>query len=70
MPKLKIGDLVKNYCFTARVIRFHEVTGDPILRDVTDGTRWLAHEDMCEVIASKDEASPALDYQFGAVQAR
>jgi len=64
MAKLKVGDLVRNYCFTARVIRFHEGTGEPILRDVKDGTRWLAHEDLCEVIASIDEASPENDYQF------
>lgn len=64
MAKLKVGDLVRNYGFTARVIRFHEETGDPILRDVKDGTRWLAHADLCERIASIAESNPAYDYQF------
>lgn len=59
---MRYGDLVRYYCFTARVVAFHRETGEPILRDVKDGTRWLAHGDLCEVIGSMEEISPALDY--------
>jgi len=33
------------------VIRFHEVTGDPILRPLwNDGSEWLAKAELCELI--------------------
>lgn len=48
--KLKVGDLVRNYVFVAEIVGFHK-TGNPILRGIDDGLRWLAPEGACVLIA-------------------
>mgnify|MGYP001770392061 CR=1 FL=1 len=40
MTNLYLGQMVTNFGFTATVIGFHEITGDPILQDIHDGSKW------------------------------
>jgi len=53
MTNLHIGQTVKNLGFTATVIGFHKTTGDPILRDVHDGSKWLADPAKCEPVDTR-----------------
>ncbi len=47
--QLHLGQIVRNLGIIAKVIGFHEITGDPILRPLwNDGTRWLADAARCE----------------------
>ena len=48
MTNLFLGQTVTNFVFTATVIGFHEITGDPILQDIHDGRKWLADPAKCE----------------------
>ncbi len=48
MTNLCLGQTVINFGFTATVIGFHEITGDPILEDVRDGSKWIADVAKCE----------------------
>jgi hypothetical protein len=46
---LRLNQIVRNMGILARVIGFHEVTGDPILRPLwNDGACWLAAAAQCE----------------------
>ncbi len=47
--QLHLNQTVRNLGVLAKIIGFHEVTGDPILRPLwNDGTKWLASAAMCE----------------------
>lgn len=62
MTKLEIGQTVLNFGIVAKVVAFHEATGEPILRahDLRmNGEKWLAAADKCEVL----DNSPAQGYQ-------
>ncbi len=49
--QLHLGQLVRNFGIIAKVVGFHEITGDPILRSrYNDGTKWLASAANCEPI--------------------
>jgi hypothetical protein len=54
MNQLQIGAAVRNFGQVAKVVGFHEITGDPILQGFS-GERWLADPALCEPI----EAAPA-----------
>jgi hypothetical protein len=48
---LSINQTVRNLGILAKVIGFHEITGDPILRPLwNDGTKWLADAAKCEAV--------------------
>ena len=54
--QLYIGQTVRNLGIIAKIVSFHEITGDPILRPLwNDGTKWLADADKCEPLDRKDE---------------
>ena len=49
--QLHLNQTVRNLGILAKVVRFHEITGDPILRPLwNDGTTWLANAAMCEPV--------------------
>lgn len=50
MTNLHLGQTVRNFGFTATVIGFHKITGDPILQDIHDGSKWLAEAAKCEQV--------------------
>jgi hypothetical protein len=51
MPTLKLNQIVRNFGVLAKVVGFHEITGDPILRNLYNkGERWLAAADKCEAV--------------------
>jgi hypothetical protein len=51
MPTLQTNQIVRNFGVLAKVVGFHEITGDPILRDLYNkGGRWLAAADKCEPV--------------------
>ena len=53
MNQLTIGAIVRNFGELCKVIRFHEVTGDPILRPLwNDGSEWLAKAELCEPVTA------------------
>ena len=53
--KLHLNQIVRNLGILAKVVAFHEITGDPILRPLyNDGTKWLANAALCEPV----EAAP------------
>jgi len=48
---LHLNQTVRNHGILAKIVGFHEVTGDPILRPLwNDGTKWLASAAMCEPV--------------------
>lgn len=47
---LKLGQTVRNFGVTAKVIGYHRTQGDPILQDVVTGEHWIASERFCEVL--------------------
>ena len=52
--QLRIGQTVRNFGVIAKVDRFHEITGDPILRFLyNDGSYWVADAAKCEPIDEK-----------------
>lgn len=55
---LYIGQIVSNFNIEARVVAFHEVTGDPVLESY-DGMRWLADAAKCSFITTQ---SAVLDW--------
>mgnify|MGYP000886996105 FL=1 len=48
MANLHLGQTVRNFGFTATVIGFNKITGDPILQDIRDRRKWLADAAKCE----------------------
>lgn len=47
--QLHLNQTVRNLGILAKIVGFHEMTGDPILRPLwNDGTKWLANAAMCE----------------------
>lgn len=55
--QLQIGQTVRNFGIIAKVVGFHETTGDPILQahDIRCGAeRWLADAAKCEPLAETD----------------
>lgn len=48
MTNLCVGQPVTNFGIAATVIGFHKITGDPILRDAHDGSKWLADPAKCK----------------------
>ena len=47
--QLYLGQTVRNFGEIAKIIGFHELTGDPILRPLwNDGTKWIAGPEFCE----------------------
>ncbi|MDR3349314.1 MAG: hypothetical protein LBO03_06890 [Acidaminococcales bacterium] len=53
--QLHLNQTVRNLGVLAKVVGFHQITGDPVLRPLwNDGTRWLADAAKCEAV---DEAS-------------
>ncbi len=47
--QLYLGQTVRNFGEIAKIIGFHELTGDPILRPLwNDGTKWIASPEFCE----------------------
>jgi len=61
--QLRLGQTVRNFGLTAKVVGFHETTGDPILQDIRCG-RWLADATKCEPL---DEAGMPLQHKAGLV---
>jgi hypothetical protein len=54
--KLHIGQTVRNFGVIAKVVGFHDITGDPILRGIwNDGRSWLASEAYCEAVSREEE---------------
>ncbi|MBT9173149.1 MAG: hypothetical protein DDT21_01539 [Syntrophomonadaceae bacterium] len=65
--QLQLGQTVSNFGIIAKVVGFHEATGDPILQahDIRCGAeRWLADAAKCEPLA---EAGTILGYKGGLV---
>ena len=65
--QLRLGQTVRNFGLTAKVVSFHETTGDPILQahDIRCGAeRWLADATKCEPL---DEAGMPLQHKVGLV---
>ena len=54
----KIGSFVRNLdLYIARIVGFHEITGDFILQGYShgmNGTRWIADHTTCELIGEPD----------------
>jgi hypothetical protein len=51
MLTLHLNQIVRNFGTLAKVVGFHETTGDPILRNLYNkGERWLAAADKCEPV--------------------
>jgi hypothetical protein len=51
MSTLKLSQIVRNFGVLAKVVGFHEITGDPILRGLYNkGERWLAAAEKCEPV--------------------
>ncbi|MGI6497551.1 MAG: hypothetical protein ACOX0U_01685 [Oscillospiraceae bacterium] len=49
--QLHLNQTVRNLGILAKIIGFHEITGEPILRPFwNDGTKWLASATMCEPV--------------------
>jgi len=48
MKNPHLGQIVHNFGFTATVIGFHKITGDPVLQDINDGNKWIAEAAKCE----------------------
>jgi hypothetical protein len=49
--QLHLNQTVRNLGILAKVVGFHETTGDPILRQLwNDGSRWLADAAKCEPV--------------------
>jgi len=49
--QLHLNQTVRNLGILAKVVGFHETTGDPILRPLwNDGSRWLADAAKCEPV--------------------
>lgn len=49
--QLQLNQTVKNLGILAKIVGFHKITGDPILRPFwNDGTRWLATAALCQVV--------------------
>jgi hypothetical protein len=49
--QLHLNQTVRNLGVIAKVVGFHTITGDPILRSLwNDGTRWLADAAKCEAV--------------------
>jgi len=44
-----LGQTVRNFGLLATIVKFHPITGDPILQDA-QGRRWLADAAKCEVV--------------------
>jgi hypothetical protein len=64
--RLRIDQTVRNLGVIAKVVGFHETTGDPILRTLwNDGTRWLADAAKCEPL---DEPAEGLRHKDGLVR--
>jgi hypothetical protein len=49
---LYIGQIVSNFGIEAKVVAFHQVTGDPILAS-NDGMRWLADAAKCSSLSTR-----------------
>ena len=64
--QLHLNQTVRNLGILAKVVRFHEITGDPILRPLwNDGTTWLADAGKCEPVG--DEPTEVLRHKDGLV---
>jgi len=53
----KIGSFVRNFGNIAKVVGYHDITGDLILQGYSDGlhgTRWIADSAKCELIGEAD----------------
>jgi hypothetical protein len=57
MPTLHLNQIVRNFGVLAKVVGFHKITGDPILRGLYNkGERWLATADKCEPVPETETA--------------
>lgn len=63
MARFKVGDTVKNFGLTARVVALfsvasdptHPLTGEPVLREISAsgklrGGKWVADAGKCELV--------------------
>jgi hypothetical protein len=58
MTTLNLNQIVRNFGTLAKVVGFHEITGDPILQELYNkGERWLAAADKCEPVLETETAS-------------
>jgi hypothetical protein len=49
--QLKKGQIVRCLDLLTKVVDFHEITGDPILRELWgDGSRWISNAEFCEPV--------------------
>lgn len=49
--QLHMNQTVRNLGILAKVVGFHRITGDPILRPLwNDGATWLADAAKCEAV--------------------
>jgi hypothetical protein len=64
--QLHLNQTVRNLGILAKVVGFHEITGDPILRPLwNDGGRWLADAAKCEPVG--DDPAETLRHKDGLV---
>jgi hypothetical protein len=64
--QLRLNQTVRNLGILAKVVGFHEITGDPILCLLwNDGGRWLADAAKCEPVG--DETAETLRHKDGLV---
>lgn len=58
--QLHLNQTVRNLGILAKVVAFHQITGDPILRPIwNDGTTWFADAAKCEAV----DETPAATYR-------
>jgi hypothetical protein len=58
--QLHLNQTVRNLGVLAKVVGFHAITGDPLLRPLRNGgTRWLADAAKCEAV----DETPAETYR-------
>lgn len=58
--QLHLNQTVRNLGILAKVVGFHQITGDPLLRPLwNDGTTWLADAAKCEAV----DATPSTAYR-------
>ena len=64
--QLHLNQTVRNFGTLAKVVGFHETTGDPILRSLwNNGSRWIADAAKCEPV--DDEPTGVLRHKDGLV---
>jgi hypothetical protein len=55
--QFNLGQVVRNFGILAKVVGFHEITGEPELRELwnTGGGTWHANPELCEPVGEQRE---------------